>query len=133
MKSINEPLGFLVVKRSKPSEGALRYGPAAELAIDSQYHTVICGHIHQPQKRIIKTDKGEVLYLNSGDWIENLTALEYHDKEWLIYQHPVSNKKKPMAQAEVEELDLLRKPCLPDVIGHHIAAIVGSPASVTLS
>jgi hypothetical protein len=103
------------------------------LAIDSQYHTVICGHIHQPQKRIIKTDKGEVLYLNSGDWIENLTALEYHDKEWLIYQHPVSNKKKPMAQADVEELDLLRKPCLPDVIGHHIAAIVGSPASVTLS
>ncbi|MEY4626835.1 MAG: hypothetical protein RL003_807 [Bacteroidota bacterium] len=106
---------------------------AAELAIDSQYHTVICGHIHQPQKRIIKTDKGEVLYLNSGDWIENLTALEYHDKEWLIYQHPVSNKKKPMAQADVEELDSLRKPCLPDVIGHHIAAIVGNPASITLS
>ena len=35
----------------------------------------------------IKTDKGEVVYLNSGDWIENLTALEYHNGHWKLYSY----------------------------------------------
>ena len=50
---------------------------AAELAIEKKYDYIICGHIHQPQKRIIETKNGKVMYLNSGDWIENLTSLEY--------------------------------------------------------
>jgi UDP-2,3-diacylglucosamine pyrophosphatase LpxH len=32
---------------------------------------VICGHIHQPANDI--TDEGH--YLNSGDWVENKTAI----------------------------------------------------------
>jgi len=60
---------------------------AAELAIEKKYDYVICGHIHQPQKRSIETKEGSVIYMNSGDWVENLTALEYHDKEWTIYQY----------------------------------------------
>lgn len=60
---------------------------AAELAIENGYEYVICGHIHQPQQRTVYTEKGSVVYLNSGDWIENLTALEYHDDCWKIYQH----------------------------------------------
>ena len=58
---------------------------AAELAIENQYKNVICGHIHQPQIRTVKSDKGEVVYMNSGDWIENLTALEYNQGAWNIY------------------------------------------------
>jgi hypothetical protein len=27
------------------------------------------------------------VYLNSGDWIENLTALEYKHNEWTIFQY----------------------------------------------
>jgi hypothetical protein len=27
-------------------------------------------------------------YLNSGDWIENLTALEWDGTQWTLYQHP---------------------------------------------
>jgi hypothetical protein len=27
--------------------------------------------------------------LNSGDWIENLTALEYNHRKWSLYHHPV--------------------------------------------
>lgn len=60
---------------------------AAELAIEKNYHTVICGHIHQPQQKLIETTEGKVEYLNSGDWIENLTALEYDNHEWSIYQY----------------------------------------------
>ena len=83
---------------------------AAELAIENGYEYVICGHIHQPQQRVVKTDKGSVVYLNSGDWIENLTALEFHDNCWTIYQHDeksVSSKTpviKMQKQLSIEDL-----------------------------
>ena len=60
---------------------------AAELAIENGYDNVICGHIHQPQIREVKTDRGSVTYLNSGDWIENLTCLEYNEGYWEIYHY----------------------------------------------
>ncbi len=60
---------------------------AAALAIEKKYDYVICGHIHQPQQKEIRTRNGNVNYLNSGDWVENLTALEYYDHGWHIYQY----------------------------------------------
>lgn len=60
---------------------------AAELAIEKGYEYVICGHIHQPQQKLVNTEKGSVTYLNSGDWIENLTSLEYYDKAWHLYHY----------------------------------------------
>lgn len=60
---------------------------AADIAIENNYDYVVCGHIHQPEMRTVKTNKGEIVYLNSGDWIENLTALEYHDSTWKIYSY----------------------------------------------
>lgn len=60
---------------------------AADIAIENGYDYVICGHIHQPEIKHIQTEKGEVLYLNSGDWVENLTALEYDGVEWRIYRY----------------------------------------------
>ncbi|GAC1437872.1 MAG: UDP-2,3-diacylglucosamine diphosphatase [Sediminibacterium sp.] len=84
---------------------------AAELAIEKKYDYVICGHIHQPQKREIVTKDGSVTYLNSGDWIENLTALEYTHNEWTIYQYdekqfvtataPVVTMEKKLPQLNV--------------------------------
>jgi UDP-2,3-diacylglucosamine pyrophosphatase LpxH len=59
----------------------------ADIAIDKGYQYVICGHIHQPVIKEMNTAKGEITYLNSGDWIENLTALEYHDGTWEIYKY----------------------------------------------
>jgi UDP-2,3-diacylglucosamine pyrophosphatase LpxH len=60
---------------------------AADIAISNQYDYVVCGHIHQPEHKKIVTEKGEVTYLNSGDWIENLTALEYDGTDWKIYRY----------------------------------------------
>jgi UDP-2,3-diacylglucosamine pyrophosphatase LpxH len=60
---------------------------AADIAIDNGYDYVICGHIHQPEIRRIETEKGSVTYLNSGDWVENLTALEYDGVSWRIYHY----------------------------------------------
>ena len=60
---------------------------AADIAIAKNYDYVICGHIHQPEKRLIINNNGHVVYLNSGDWVENLSALELKDGEWSIYNY----------------------------------------------
>jgi UDP-2,3-diacylglucosamine pyrophosphatase LpxH len=91
---------------------------AAELAIDKGYDYVICGHIHQPQQRVIKTKTGQVTYLNSGDWIENLTALEYNNKEWKIYHYQENEfEMAPVIsiQKQLPELSVLT-----DEVGLHI-------------
>ena len=59
---------------------------AADIGISNQYDYVVCGHIHQPEMREIENEHGKIMYLNSGDWIENLTALEYADGVWKIYR-----------------------------------------------
>jgi len=61
---------------------------AADMAVRRGYGRVICGHIHQPQMRKIRVGEQDIDYLNSGDWIENLTALEWNGREWTLYQHP---------------------------------------------
>lgn len=66
-----------------------------DIAADNQFNYVICGHIHHPEIRPVNTSKGEVVYMNSGDWIENLTALEYNDSAWSIYRY----SEDPVAQA----------------------------------
>ena len=58
-----------------------------ELAIEKKYDYVICGHIHEPKIEFIETEKGKTVYLNSGDWIENLTSLEYNNKKWKLYKY----------------------------------------------
>ncbi|KGO94859.1 UDP-2,3-diacylglucosamine diphosphatase [Flavobacterium subsaxonicum] len=60
---------------------------AADLAIENNYDFVVCGHIHEPKMTKMENKKGSVMYLNSGDWIENLTALEYNKKRWKMYRH----------------------------------------------
>jgi UDP-2,3-diacylglucosamine pyrophosphatase LpxH len=65
---------------------------AADIAIENKYDYVICGHIHQPEIKKIATEKGEVFYLNSGDWVENLTALEFDGHNWSIYRYADDKK-----------------------------------------
>ncbi len=60
---------------------------AADIAIEKGYQYVVCGHIHQPCSREIRTPRGAVHYLNAGDWVENLTALEYRSEQWQLYHY----------------------------------------------
>jgi UDP-2,3-diacylglucosamine pyrophosphatase LpxH len=66
---------------------------AADLAVEKAYTYVICGHIHHAEIREIQsTEKtGSVLYLNSGDWVESLTALEYNNNEWTVFKYLPEN------------------------------------------
>lgn len=77
---------------------------AAQLAIENGYAYVICGHIHQPAMRKVVTAQGSTLYLNSGDWIENLSALEYHAGNWQIYRHQSSQHQAINLQTEAVDL-----------------------------
>ena len=45
---------------------------------------IICGHIHTPEDKQV----GEIRYLNSGDWVESLTAIvEHHDGRMELIRH----------------------------------------------
>lgn len=56
----------------------------ASVAKTRKCHGVICGHIHTPADRMI----GDIHYLNSGDWVESLTALvETYEGEWKIIHY----------------------------------------------
>lgn len=65
------------------------------IAAENKYDYVICGHIHHPEMKNVSTEHGDVMYLNSGDWIENLTSLEYINGEWKVYNY----HSDPVAQA----------------------------------
>ena len=84
---------------------------AAEIAIGNKYDYVVCGHIHQPQMRKVVNEKGSVIYLNSGDWVENLTALEYHNNSWRLYSfaddaqaQSIKVKKKAKKHLELDNI-----------------------------
>lgn len=82
---------------------------AADIAIEKKFDYVVCGHIHQPQIRNIKSEKGSVLYLNSGDWIENLTALEYHRGKWKLYHYSEDYAMNTNEIEVVDPLEVLEK------------------------
>jgi UDP-2,3-diacylglucosamine pyrophosphatase LpxH len=49
-------------------------------AIKHNCKTVICGHIHHPEDKLI----GDVRYLNCGDWIENNSYIIYNENEYTV-------------------------------------------------
>ena len=62
----------------------------ASLAERRHFDGIICGHIHQ----YADVYYGKVHYLNSGDWVESLSALmEYPDGHWEIYEYSQEEKQ----------------------------------------
>lgn len=59
------------------------------LARSKHMDGIICGHIHQPANRRIDG----IQYLNSGDWVETMSALlERGDGTWEVYMHGAASK-----------------------------------------
>ena len=95
---------------------------AAELAIEKKYKNVICGHIHQPQIKEVRTDKGSVTYMNSGDWIENLTSLEYNQGKWEIFQY----EEKEITKADISVFKKENKIPILDILTDEVAVFFNS-------
>ncbi|MEN6618437.1 MAG: UDP-2,3-diacylglucosamine diphosphatase [Rikenellaceae bacterium] len=79
-----------------------------DVAVSKGCNGVICGHIHHPEIRYI----GDLLYLNSGDWVESLSAVtEEFDGSWniLYYGEEISQ-------------NITENPSIEDTLGMRIPA-----------
>jgi len=74
---------------------------AALLAAKKGYDAIVCGHIHHPEMREIFSESKSISYMNSGDWIENLTALEFNGNKWEIYTYP-----KPALNDDIQDINI---------------------------
>lgn len=83
---------------------------AASVALHEGYQHVVCGHIHQPQMKQVSTSKGTVRYMNSGDWIEHMSALEYTNGQWRLYMHEEAQRSAHPQYGSTEEKG--KKKCL---------------------
>ena len=84
---------------------------AAETAHKNGYKYVVCGHIHSPKIESFNVNGEEVIYMNSGDWLESLSSLEYVDNKWSIYMHTRSEdefKKEEGARIEMTNKELYK-------------------------
>lgn len=103
---------YSLSKRIKNSvKSALKYisdfeEVATDLAIENGYDYVVCGHIHQPKMLVKENKQGKTTYLNSGDWIENFTALEYQFKRWKIYNYNQDKLSPFFADEDIKEMEM---------------------------
>ncbi len=105
---------------------------AVEWGLSRGVDTVVCGHIHQPRMTTLKGRKGaSIRYLNSGDWVENLTALEYHRGHWRLWRHETD---APLA-ASGEDAAPTAEPAAavePEPAAEPLLAMLGEVASAQL-
>lgn len=83
----------------------------ASHATESGCHGVVCGHIHSPAIARMQ----DILYCNTGDWLENSTALVEHftGELELVQQIPDGTQQVLFAEApgyEPDQPDILRGP-----------------------
>ena len=113
---INSALNFILSRLGRPRyslskkvknsvKGAVKFINKFEetvvgIAFERKYKFVICGHIHQPAIKKHSIKNKNIIYLNSGDWVENLTSLEYHNKKWTIYQHDNNHYEEELVNDE---------------------------------
>ncbi len=75
----------------------------AKLAKSRACIGVMCGHIHTPADKMF----GDVHYLNSGDWVESLTAIvEHFDGRFEIINFADFSTKYPLETEEDAEAEL---------------------------
>lgn len=88
----------------------------ASMARYKQCDGIICGHIHQPAMKELEG----ITYLNSGDWVESLTALiEDLNGEWsLVYYSETQNSRREEPAEEIEPIDMKQYFHEPDLRTH---------------
>lgn len=116
LNRLNRLLGFEPVSFSKKVKQSVKRAvtyinsfeeSAAQLAAKKGFDMLVCGHIHQPEYRCIQAGNKNIAYLNAGDWVENLTSLEYHHGNWTIFSYHVAfpDKEKNTTQEPEQLID----------------------------
>jgi UDP-2,3-diacylglucosamine pyrophosphatase LpxH len=89
-----------------------------ELAKIKKCQGIICGHTHCASVKMLD----DVLYMNSGDWVESMTALiENYEGEWQLvhYQESALCHTKHIEEEEgdvVDEIDQLKEFYLANIL-----------------
>ena len=74
---------------------------AATLAHSKGCDSVICSHVHAPKLASKEIAGKEIQYLNAGDWVSNLTALEFRFGRWELYRYSPDDFPKPNSRLRV--------------------------------
>lgn len=86
----------------------------AKVAMFRNCQGVICGHIHQPAIKMIN----KIEYLNSGDWVESLSALvEDNDGNWKIiyYQDWINSTETQINNKTSDQKKIVSDKVLTDI------------------
>lgn len=121
------PVSF-AARVKKGVKGAVKYisdfeDTAIQLAAEKGYDCVVCGHIHRPQMRDVTAENGRTItYMNSGDWVEHLTALEFAQGKWSLYHYDETefdllNPRLQVPAREPRFVTLRREEILPELNG----------------
>jgi len=87
----------------------------AELAKSRRCIGVMCGHIHTAADRMI----GDVHYLNSGDWVESLTAVvEHFDGRFEVVGFDEFRKQFPLDDELIETDEMPATPSAAEAPAH---------------
>ena len=89
---------------------------SADIGISNKFDYVVCGHIHHPEMRVISNAEGSITYLNSGDWVENLSALEYVNGDWTIFKFKDSDKAEMNLAGKEEQEELSNTQSFQDLL-----------------
>tara|TARA_S200000501_G_scaffold275323_1_gene259091 strand:- start:353 stop:1192 length:840 start_codon:yes stop_codon:yes gene_type:complete len=87
---------------------------AAEIAQKNGYKYVACGHIHTPKIDSFNINGEEIIYMNSGDWLESLSSLEYVDNKWSIYMH--ERTEEEYSDDKYSRIEMTNKELYKDII-----------------
>jgi UDP-2,3-diacylglucosamine pyrophosphatase LpxH len=79
---------------------------AARLAAARRCEYVICGAPHRAQNSWFEGPYGKCQFLSPGDWVQNLTALEYNFKRWKPYHYREDKLSPFFADEDLKAMDM---------------------------
>jgi UDP-2,3-diacylglucosamine pyrophosphatase LpxH len=98
---VGSPELVAALKRTRQATAHIeRYEQACVAAAATRgFDAVVTGHIHAASMREFVQNGRCVRYLNSGDWVDSLTALEWHAGAWRLVRFG------DVEESEVEEVE----------------------------
>jgi len=122
-KKIMKPLGGARLNFSKTIKSYVKNAVqylgnfeelAAETAQKNGYKYVACGHIHSPKIKTFNVNGEDITYMNSGDWLESLSSLEFINNKWSIHEHTPSEDE--FEKEEGERIEMTNKELFADLL-----------------
>ncbi|NNF19293.1 MAG: UDP-2,3-diacylglucosamine diphosphatase [Flavobacteriaceae bacterium] len=86
------------------------------------FETIACGYTGHADKHLKEGKYGDVLYLNSGNWLGEMTTLEYAFKRWKVYKYQADKCSAFYTDEDLKTLDLRDIKALADLPRKHKAA-----------